>query len=534
MKIVICSSELNSVASSGGLGVAVEQLAKAYSRRRHQVMCMTPRYMWTEPSIKLTDTWKSVQVPVWRYGTGNQPDFDTGLLFETTLPGSHVKTILIGNERHFGRPDLYAEDGQEYPDNEDRFAFFSQAVLRACGKLGFIPDLIHAHDWQTGSLPLFMRDLRHLGGHRVFDFLDRTKVLWTFHNLHFHGPRPEKAFMARWGLSESLFQPDRLLSVQHEGRVDFVKAPIIWSDAVSTVSGRYLIEILQDRSEKYWNPVERRHDELFFASGMRDALRWAIANKPVAGILNGLDECSPWDDDTLGDQMFDAHNFTEKKTAIKRRFQQDFGFEDKGDNIMLVGFSGRFDMQKGGALLPDVVRMLSDRGPLLHLIVYDAASAGTRIDHMLRQMQADFPRTVRVVDEYRPGFRNKLWAAEDAYLMPSLFEPCGLAHRQAAHYGGLMITRWVGGLAETVTDIGDPRNPNPHGNGILFGAYNADELYHAICRAHDIYVHHNPLFRDLQHKGIGMDDSWDRVVTQFYEPFLERVLQKDLSANPRY
>jgi starch synthase len=465
LTILHVSSEVAPFAKTGGLGDVASALPRAVAAAGDRVVVVTPRYQIDPTKFGFARRLRKVPVLI------GDHYFEVGI-FEGRLPGGGgAATVFLLDHPLFDRPGLYHEGGVDYPDNGLRFALLSRGALAIARQLGFSPDVIHAHDWQASPSLLYARrgDEPH------------ARTILTIHNIAFLGQFDASA---AWdlGLGADLFHPH---GIEFYGKVSFLKAGILFADWVTTVSPRYSREIT--------TPA--------LGAGLDGLLRERSAH--LVGILNGADY-SAWDPahDPLLPAHFDADSL-DGKTRCKSVLQRMLGLAPR-PRVPLFGAVTRLSQQKGFDLVADVIeRLLVEKELQLALL----GSGDPAEEARLTALAARYPSQLAVRIGYDEQIAHRIYAASDFYLMPSRYEPCGLAQLYALRYGAPPIVHQTGGLDDTVVDF-DPRSGT--GTGFKFAPLDAVALDAALRRAIAIYHGDPDVFRTLRRRGMAQDFSWRR------------------------
>lgn len=436
MNVLFCASEAAPFAASGGLGDVAGSLPRAIRNRKVACRVVMPLYgdMKQEYREKLTYI-TNFTVPVgWR----NQY---CGL-FELTHNG--VKYYFLDNEYYFKRTGLYG-----FYDDGERFAFFSRAILEMLFHVDFVPDVIHANDWQTALVPVYLNlYYRHLEQYRSI------KTVFTIHNIQYQG----KYGMEILEDTLAIGRQDAHL-VEYDGCVNFMKGAIECADKVTTVSPSYAGEILDP----------------WYSHGLDDLLRQK--QYKLCGILNGIDVdvFNPATDPDIA-KNYDAETFQDGKAACKAYLQDEFGLHKDGSPVMAM--VTRLVGHKGVDLVQAIAEGLLQQG--IELVVLGSGEA--QYENFFNELCARNPGRVGVYIGFNAKLAQEIYAGADMFLMPSRSEPCGLAQMVSCRYGTIPIIRETGGLKDSIRDSGDG-----YGNGFTFANYNAHELYEACWRAKEGY-----------------------------------------------
>ena len=408
---------------------------------------------------------------------------DAGI-FEAKQDG--ITYYFVDNEFYFAGDKPYNELYQDI----EKFAYFSKAVLEALPFLDFCPDIIHCHDWQTGLIPVFLKTL-----YGDENYYRGIRTVFSIHNLKFQGRWSLPAVMDITGLPEQIFTADKLESY---GEANYLKGGIVYADAVTTVSETYAREITTEQG----------------GEGLDGLLR--ARKNDLYGILNGLDyeEYDPQKDGYIYNH-FNEQNFQEGKKLNKARLQKELGLPVK-ENTMLIGIVSRMTSQKGF----DLVAYIMDE--LLATEDVQLAVLGTGEDQyqdMFSYFAQKYPDKIQATIGYSEERAHRIYASCDAFLMPSLFEPCGLSQLMSLRYGTVPIVRETGGLKDTV----EAYNEYEHtGTGFSFANYNAHEMLGTIRYAISVFHDRKKDWNGLIQRGMKQDFSWNRSAGK-YEALYEKL-----------
>ncbi|MDI9460545.1 MAG: glycogen synthase [Saccharofermentanales bacterium] len=482
MKILFVSSELSPLAHTGGLGDVVAALPAALLETGHDARVIMPLYR----QIRLIYgdqlefmRWTMIQLG-WR-------TMYSGLY---RLQAGDVTVYLIDNEYFFGHDDIYLD----YSFDIERFAFFQRAVLEVLGEpLDFQPDILHLNDWQAAMIPVLLE-----AHYRPHGYHTGLKTVLTIHNLKYQGVHGREQLRDLFDLPESYFTDELILK---DGVPNFLKAGIIFSDRITTVSPTYADEILTD----------------YFGEGLNGVL--AAEKTKLTGILNGIDTVSydPAADPVLSCN-YDVATWLSGKAICKKSLTRDLGLAAVADNPLLVMVT-RLTHQKG----IDLLLRIGDE--LLATTEANLVILGTgdeNYEFRIRDLAARHPDQMRALIEFDPVMARQLYAASDLFLMPSLFEPCGLSQMIAMRYGSLPVVRQTGGLADTV----QPYNKyDGSGNGFGFLNINAHELLFTIKDAIDLYENDPAAWACLVETAMTGDYSWLHSAREYVAIYQEIVPQ---------
>jgi starch synthase len=386
----------------------------------------------------------------------------------------HQHTYFIAQNEFFERDGLYNTREGDYPDNWLRFAFFARAALETIIALGGA-DVIHVHDWQAALLPVYLR---------VLYPERREKTLLTIHNIAYQGIfSPE--ILPDIGLPSSVFTVHGL---EFYGKVNYLKAGIVWADEVNTVSPTYAREIQTDE----------------YSFGLHGIL--ATRREHLSGILNGID-CSYWDPSADGalPHMYSLSSLA-GKMQDKESLLQETGLLVEPNRPLFVVVS-RLVAQKG----VDLMLGTFDQMMSLPINLMVLGTGDTDIETALVAKAAAYPGRFVLSQKFDEGLAHRMYAGSDFFLMPSRFEPCGLSQMIALRYGSVPIVRRTGGLKDTVQDV-HPKTGT--GNGISFDAATPSEFLDAVRRAVRLYADRDA-FRRIQAVGMACDFSWQASAREY-------------------
>jgi starch synthase len=456
MNILFASSEAYPFFTSGKLGDMIGSLALAMRQRGVEVRVILPLYNnireeWQRQLKYITN----FNVPVsWR----NQY---CGL-FELVRQG--VTYYFLDNEYYFKRQGFYG-----FYDDGERFSFFSRAVLETVARLDTSPDIIHCNDWQTALIPVYLKlYYRHL------DKYAPIKTIFTIHDIQYQGKYGPEILEGTLGIGHENFH-----LVEYDGIVNYMKGAIESADLVSTVSPSYAGEILDP----------------WYGCGLDSFLRQR--KHKIRGIQSGIDRdnYNPATDAYIACQ-YDADSFETGKPACKKGLRSIFGLVESKDP--LIGMVIRFESHKGLDLLIHSADELLKSGMQLALIGY----GGGFYERFFGELAARWNGQCAARFGFLPELARQIYSGSDLFLMPSKFEPCGLAQMIALRYGSIPVVRETGGLKDTVSEGKD-------GNGFVFGPYNAGDLRDACFRARDAWRNRES-WNALVRRAMLCDFGWDR------------------------
>ncbi len=449
LKILICASEAVPFAKTGGLADVVGILPKYLAKLGHDVRVVLPRYyMISREKYDLKEIPEAMGTPM-----GSLGEVWCGI-WEGKIPETDIPVYFIEHEAYFGRENIYNDEtGSGFMDNDNRFAFFSKACLQLCKKLDFYPDVIHANDWQTAAIPVF------LNTDYANDKLGKSASVLTIHNMQHQGNFYE-GLMDVLGIGWEHFN---FLELEFDNQVNLLKGGIYHSTLLTTVSEGYAREI--QTPEYGWGldgVVKERANDLF-------------------GILNGCDY-DEWNPET---DKFIVKNYSAQdisgKIECKRDLQKAFNLPIN-DNIPVFGIVSRLVRQKGVDILAEAIyKILSFDIQIVIL------GEGEVWSHFYFGDAANYlPQKIGTYFGYSNELAHKIEAGSDFFLMPSKFEPCGLNQMYSLRYGSLPVVRATGGLNDTVENFNEK---TWEGTGFKVGNLNANSLYDTIGWA--VYTYYN-------------------------------------------
>ena len=479
LKILMVSAEVEPFAKTGGLADVAGSLPKALKAMGHDVRIVMPRYQCISAKMSyLTDFSVDMlgheETAIVREGSLN---------FDEDGEAYSIPVYFVDSYHYFDRPNIYC-----YGDDADRFCFFDKAVLKMLPKIGFRPDVIHCNDWQTGPIPLYLKDLYNEDA-----FYNQIGTLYTIHNLQYQG-NFGKGVLPVMGLGDEYFASDKL---EFYGQVNFMKSGILYSEVVNTVSRTYVEEI---KTEEYGERMEgllRTKTDLY-------------------GIVNGIDVklYDPASDDRIY-KKFDVNTF-HNKSINKRELQLDLGLPTA--NAPIISMVTRICDQKGFELIAQILPDLLSTD--IQFVVLGLGDP--YYENLFKDYAKQYPNKFSANIEFNDTLAHKIYAGSDMFLMPSKFEPCGLGQLIAFRYGTVPIVRQTGGLADTVEDF---KVEEEVGNGFSFKPYNARTLMKTLVRAVSVYKNMPDVWEDIAKRGMSQDFSWKNV-SKHYINLYKKVIDK--------
>ncbi len=479
MKVLFAVSECGPFVKTGGLADVAGSLPKECKMLGTDVRVMLPKYGTIAQKFK--SEMKKVKEFTVSVGWRNQYCGIEELKYQG------ITYYFVDNEYYFNRDRLYG-----YFDDGERFAYFNRAVLEALAQLDFFPDVLHCHDWHTAMIPYLLR----------VEYYKRKnygliRTVFTIHNLQFQGIFPKESLRDLLGLGDEFFQPEQL---EFYGNINFMKGALVAADKITTVSPSYKNEIQTPTfGEKLDGLLRARGEDLI-------------------GILNGIDE-DFYDpkNDLLIDQRYDYHDFS-GKAVNKKAIQQLFHFPQKKDTPLIVMIS-RLTKQKGLDLIQRVLHeILQDDVQVVIL-----GSGDYEFEHFLWHTAQQFPEKMKVYLGFNEELAHQLYAAADLFLMPSLFEPCGLGQLIAMKYGAVPIVREIGGLNDTVTAWNEYTK---EGNGFSFTNFNAHDMLYTIRRAISFYQNQKD-WPQIVKNAMRVDNSWAQSAFQYNQLYADLMSRSE-------
>ncbi|MEW6686436.1 MAG: glycogen/starch synthase [Candidatus Edwardsbacteria bacterium] len=517
MKIVFVSSEVVPFAKTGGLADVSGALPKVMASLGNEVTIILPKYKKVdEEKFELEETDFVFYIPF-----ANKKEKAT---IKVSKYLENITTYFVAHPLYFDRDELYGAASGAYSDNAERFIFFSKAVMellkqwpatpaivslaaapggRADGQAGceaprplsqeteqkgrqgqtnkadrnYQPDILHCHDWQTSLIPVYLK---------LESQFSSVKSVYTIHNLAYQGRFTKEVFPLT-GLPDELYSIDGL---EYYGDVNFMKGGILFADYVTTVSQRYSKEILTPE----------------YGCGLEGVLR--VRQERLSGILNGIDY-NEWNPAT---DKFLPTNYTtesvEKKYLVKESLLKESGlpFNEK---IPLIGIISRLADQKGFDILAECI----DRIFQLNIQMIILGTGEEKYHQLFQSIKERHPQRLTLVLGFDNALAHRIYAGADFFLMPSLYEPCGLGQMIALKYGTIPIVHATGGLADTIQNYSSEMK---EGNGFSFAEYSSETLLQAVKMAVKVYENKEE-WLGLIKKGMREDFSWEVSARKYLE-----------------
>ena len=486
MKVLFLSPEVVPFAKSGGLGDVAGSLPLSLKRLKVDVRIAMPFYrVVMEGNFKKKSIIKDLVVPLGAEKLNAN-------IFETLL--EDIPVYLIERDDMYDRPYLYGNKRGDFYDNIERFSFFSHAALRLSEDLGFTPDIIHCNDWQTGIVPALLK-----GPYRTSRTLSNSSSLFTIHNMGYQGIFPREKLPIT-GLPEAgFFHPEGL---EYWGKINLLKAGIVYSDAITTVSPTYAMEIQTPE----------------YGMGMEGILRRRSGS--LYGILNGVDynEWDPSRDHHLA--SYYSRKSISGKVMCKEALIKEMGLDPSVINLPLLGLISRLDSQKG----LDILVKILDNVLNLDIGMVLLGSGDEGIQNAFRKAAERHKGRIAIYIGFNESLAHRIMAGIDLILIPSRYEPCGLTQMYALRYGTVPLVRATGGLNDTVVPFDEK---TIKGNGFKFVPYDAKALLDKIELAIRIF-RDKKVWKQLMVNGMSADFSWD-ISAKAYVGLYRSIMEKNIS-----
>ncbi|WP_105619595.1 glycogen synthase GlgA [Vallitalea okinawensis] len=456
MRVLFAASEGAPYIKSGGLGDVIGDLPKALKNLGSDVQVILPKYgNMDEKYMKDMTYITHFKVPVaWRQqycGLFSYED-ENGIIF-----------YFIDNEHYFNRPLIYG-----YGDEVERYAFFSRAVLECLNYIDFYPDILHCHDWQTALVPVYLKEF--------YQEYQSIRTVFTIHNLKYQGRCAGHDLEDVLGLPYSFHRNN---AFEFHGDVNLLKAALYYSDYITTVSSTYAHEI----------------QHAFYGEELEGVIQEISLQNKLKGILNGIDY-----------HRFSSCKDLQEKAYLKDQLQKELGLNEEKDTP-IVAIISRLVEQKGLDLVRHVIHEILDLP--IQLVILGLGDYN--YENLFREMEYRYPKKCRALITFDTDLANRIYGGSDILLMPSLFEPCGLAQLIAMKYGCIPLVRKTGGLADTVKAF----NPETlEGTGLSFDNYNAHDLLFTLEYAVYLY-NQKDAWRQLFINATHEDFSWHQSAVQY-------------------
>lgn len=470
MTIAMVASEANPLCKTGGLADVIGSLSRELCAMGEDCFVVLPFYKCIKdnPAFRVKRVGNYEVSLSWRRQNAD--------IYITEIDG--VTYYLVANDYYFNRENLYG-----YDDDGERFAFFTLAAWQIFALINKKPDIIHVHDWQVGMLPVLIRE-RSMSDPLLKD----AKLVLTLHNEAFKGYLDRYFLNHFYGLSDQIFDDGR---VRFDGMVSTLKAAIVYCDAVVAVSPNHAKELLSP------------------GDSMRLDYVLTICGPRFRGIVNGVDEIEfdPQHDPLIG-KNYSTKTVKSGKTACRKKLLEALDLEFADDDAPVFGLVSRLTFQKGIDLALDVGEELLARGCILAIL----GSGEHELEERLERLRERYPHTCGIYRGYNNQLAHDIYSGSDFFLMPSLFEPCGIGQMIALRYGTLPICRAVGGLKDTV--IGYDGHNEEVADGFLFEDYSSAALRDTCNLALAIFADGKKMNR-MMLNAMKADHSWRKSANEY-------------------
>lgn len=492
LNILFVGSELFPLAKESGIADIMYALPIALRELGHDVRVIFPKYgiiSDRKHNIHNINRLRDIYIKI-----GDQTYEAT--IKSSIIPGSrfNLQSYLISNDYFFdNRKGIYHDQTtwEEYPDNLERFIFFNKAVVETCSLLGWTPNIIHCHDWQSALIPALIKEI-------YYNKYKKTKIVFTIHNFFRQGEFSLKDF-SKLGLPD-----DALIHFKHKNKLNFMKGALEYANYITTVSQNYANEILKDR---------------FYSNGLNDTLK--KKKNIYKGIINGVDNVywNPKKDEFLKYKLKD--NIEEFKLQNKNIILKEFNFDDNLE-IPLLGMIPRIGYQKGTQLLIDAADQIFKNNLRIVLL----GEGDNYLKEQLKNVANKYKDKFKLRFEFNEPLSHIIEAGCDFFLMPSQYEPFGLNFAYSLLYGAIPIARKTGGLADLSDNIDFHSGK---GNSIVFEKYEVQDFVDAIERALKLY-HNKDLMKKIIYRNMNSDFSWSQSAKE-YESIYKFILKEQNKEN---
>jgi starch synthase len=491
LSILFVSSEVTPFAKTGGLADVSGSLPQFVRELGHDIRIIMPKYSAvSERRFKIHDIKRLTDIPI---SIGENVVLGSVKSSFLTNIKTKVQVYFLSNDFFYSRPDIYIDPKtkEDWPDNDERFIFFAEAVIETILRLGWKPDVIHLNDWPSALVAALIRTT-----YAKEQLFKGTKIVFTVHNAAYQGIFPRGSF-DKTKLPESAFKSD---GVEFHGKMNLLKAGLMYADHITTVSEAYAKEI-------------RSSEE--FGAGLEGVFKKRV--KETTGILNGIDPLvwDPASDETIPQKFTieDPSGKAENKKALCARFELAYH-----ENTPVIGMISRLVDQKGFDLLQEKISEILKEN--CYLVVLGTGEP--RLEEMLTKAAKKHHKKMGVFIGYDEELAHLIEAGSDMFLMPSRYEPCGLNQMYSLKYGTLPIVRSTGGLADTVEDLDDKPKT---GTGFVFKNYSSDEMLAAISRAVQAFQN-KPVWQAAMKRAMSKDYSWNASVEKYIELYKNLIKKK--------
>lgn len=480
MRVLVVSSEAAPFAKTGGLADVTGALPKALNHAGVDVALVIPKYKAVdEAKFKLKETGITIKVPI-----------AGGIKKAGILRGEiegNIPVYFIKKDKYYDRDNLYGTEDGDYPDNAERFIFFSRAVLELCKAIDFKADVIHCNDWQTALIPVYMKTV-----YRDDLFFSETSTVLTVHNVGYQG-----LFwhfdMYLTGLGWELFTPE---GIEFHGKINFLKGGLLFADVITTVSKGYCREIQTEE----------------FGYGLEGVL--ARRKKDLYGIVNGIDY-DEWD--PAKDSYITANYSPDDikgKALCKAALQQIYSLPVRRE-IPLIAMISRLAGQKGFDLIEGAVDSLME----MDLQMVFLGTGDRKYQELLEEIGSRYPKKAGVKIAYDTSLSHRIEAGADMFLMPSRYEPCGLNQLYSLKYGTIPVVRATGGLDDTIKNFSQKTG---NGNGFKFREYSSEALLRTVNKAVGLYKDKRT-WKKIMQNAMGSVFSWEYSAQEYLKVYKKAI-----------
>lgn len=476
--ILFVASESVPFIKTGGLADVVGSLPKSFPKEEFDVRIVIPNY--TCIPWQYRRQFKYITHFHMNFGEINSNEY-VGIM---TTQYDGITFYFIDNEHYFGGNSPYGDTKFDI----EKFCFFSKSVLSILPTINFKPDIIHCHDWQTGVLPVYLNTI-----FRDNPFYDNIRTIMTIHNLKFQGIWDIETLKKITGFPDYVF---RSTDMEYNRDANMLKGGLVYSNYITTVSNSYKEEIQSE----------------YYGEGLDGVIR--EKSGALFGILNGIDynEYNPETDNKIFSQ-YNSYSFIENKAINKVKLQSELGLEE-GECKFMIGVISRLTDQKGLDLIGHVLEEIIDDYTQLVVI----GTGDEEYENMFRYYEWKLKGKVSGNIYFSNKRAHRIYAAADAMLVPSRFEPCGLTQLIALRYGTVPIVRETGGLRDTV----EPYNIySDSGTGFSFENYNAHEMLNIINYAKQIYFEERDKWNGIAFRGMNKDFSWRNSAEEYSRLYIK-------------
>ncbi|MDP4092685.1 MAG: glycogen synthase GlgA [Bacillota bacterium] len=472
LKILFVSAEVSPYAKTGGLADVAGSLPKYLAAMGNDIRVVMPRYKSIKSEMSyVADFPVSVD---WRQETCIVRE--SGMTYKDGEIHKSLPVYFIDNYNYFNRDGIYC-----FNDDGERFAFFCKAVLGMLQHINFQPDIIHCNDWHTGPICMLLKEK-----YSNNEYYKNISTVFTIHNLQYQG-HFSKDMLRIFEVGEELFVPEK---VEFYGSFNFMKAGLVYADIINTVSETYAKEVqTQQYGEQLEGLLRNRSESLF-------------------GVVNGIDydEFNPQTDTSIY-KNYSLESFEVKKEN-KAALQKEFGLPVR--DVPLLGLVSRLTGQKGLNLIVDVVHEIFKEDVQFVLL----GTGDEYYESIFRDLRTQYPDKMGTYIGFNASLAQRIYSGCDIFLMPSLFEPCGLGQIISMRYGTIPLVRATGGLAETVIDY---NFDNKNGDGFVFWNFNSFELLEAVRRATGLCAGNKKEWEKLIKRCMQKDFSWFKSAAKYME-----------------